>query len=69
MWMALIARFDGWTTIKRSTTTPTRPGCRWPTTIEIPVGDDWQPGFHLVTLTARGAPAGRDVALDSALFG
>lgn len=37
-------------------------GCRWPTTIEIPVGDDWQPGFHLVTLTARDAPAGRDVA-------
>ena len=37
-------------------------GCRWPTTIEIPVGDDWQPGFHLVTLTAHGAPAGRDVA-------
>ena len=37
-------------------------GCRWPTTIEIPLGDGWQPGFHLVTLTARGAPAGRDVA-------
>jgi hypothetical protein len=44
-------------------------GCRWPTTIEIPVGDDWQPGFHLVTVTARRAPAGRDVALDSALLG
>jgi hypothetical protein len=37
-------------------------GCRWPTTIEIPVGGDWDPGFHLVTLTAHGAPAGRDVA-------
>jgi hypothetical protein len=37
-------------------------GCRWPTTIEIPIGDDWEPGFHLVTLTAHGAPAGRDVA-------
>lgn len=37
-------------------------GCRWPATIEIPVGDDWEPGFHLVTLTAQGAPAGRDVA-------
>jgi hypothetical protein len=37
-------------------------GCRWPATIEIPVGDDWEPGFHLVTLTAHGAPAGREVA-------
>jgi hypothetical protein len=37
-------------------------GCRWPATIEIPIDDDWQPGFHLVTLTAHGAPAGRDVA-------
>lgn len=37
-------------------------GCRWPTTLEIPVGDDWEPGFHLVTLTAHRAPAGRDVA-------
>jgi hypothetical protein len=37
-------------------------GCRWPATIEIPVGEGWEPGFHLVTLTAHGAPAGRDVA-------
>jgi hypothetical protein len=37
-------------------------GCRWPSTIEIPLDDDWEPGFHLVTLTAHGAPAGRDVA-------
>jgi hypothetical protein len=37
-------------------------GCRWPATIEIPLDDGWEPGFHLVTLTARGAPAGRDVA-------
>ena len=37
-------------------------GCRWPATIEFTIGDDWQPGFHLVTLTAHGAPAGRDVA-------
>ena len=37
-------------------------GCRWPATIEFTIGDDWQSGFHLVTLTAHGAPAGRDVA-------
>ncbi len=37
-------------------------GCRWPATIEIPLGDDWQPGFHLVTLTAQGAPAAHDIA-------
>ncbi len=37
-------------------------GCRWPTTLEIALGDDWEPGFHLVSLTAHGAPAGRDVA-------
>jgi hypothetical protein len=37
-------------------------GCRWPVSVEIPVGTDWRPGFHLVTLTASGAAAGRDVA-------
>ncbi|MGB9347425.1 MAG: N,N-dimethylformamidase beta subunit family domain-containing protein [Ilumatobacteraceae bacterium] len=37
-------------------------GCRWPATVEFVIGDDWQSGFHLVTLTAHGAPAGRDVA-------
>lgn len=37
-------------------------GCRWPVSIEIPVDTDWRSGFHLVTLTAVGAPAGRDVA-------
>jgi hypothetical protein len=37
-------------------------GCRWPVSVEFAVGDDWEPGFHLVTLTAHGAPAGRDVA-------
>ncbi len=37
-------------------------GCRWPATVEFPIGDDWRSGFHLVTLTAHGAPAGRDVA-------
>ncbi len=25
------------------------------------IGDDWPSGFHLVTLTAHGAPAGRDI--------
>lgn len=37
-------------------------GCGWPVTVEIPVAPDWRSGFHLVTLTAHGAPAGRDVA-------
>ena len=37
-------------------------GCGWPTSVEIPVGEDWRSGFHLVTLTAHGAPAGRAVA-------
>ena len=37
-------------------------GCRWPVSVEIPVGDDWRSGFHLVTLIAHGAAAGRDVA-------
>jgi hypothetical protein len=37
-------------------------GCRWPVSVEIPVGPDWRPGFHLVTLTAHGAPPGRDEA-------
>ena len=30
-------------------------GCGWPVAVEIPVGDDWASGFHLVTLTAYGA--------------
>lgn len=37
-------------------------GCRWPESLAIPVGDDWRSGFYLVTLTAHGAPAGRDTA-------
>ena len=37
-------------------------GCDWPASIEVPVGGDWQSGFYLVTLTARGAAEGRDVA-------
>ncbi len=37
-------------------------GCRWPVSVEIPVDAAWRSGFHLVTLTAHGAPAGRDVA-------
>ena len=31
-------------------------------TATIDVGDDWQSGFYLVTLTAHGAEPGRDVA-------
>ncbi len=37
-------------------------GCSWPVSLEIPVGDDWRSGFHLVTLRAHGAAPGRDVA-------
>ncbi len=37
-------------------------GCRWPVSVEIPVGDGWRSGFHLVTLRAHDAPTGRDVA-------
>ncbi|MDH3682454.1 MAG: hypothetical protein OEV40_21175 [Acidimicrobiia bacterium] len=28
-------------------------GCRWPVSVEIPVGDDWRSGFYLVTLTGH----------------
>ncbi|MEY2974652.1 MAG: hypothetical protein RIR49_1072 [Actinomycetota bacterium] len=37
-------------------------GCGWPASLEIPTGTTWRSGFHLVTLTAEGAPEGRDVA-------
>ncbi len=37
-------------------------GCRWPVSLEIPVDRSWRSGFYLVTLTAEGAPEGRDVA-------
>jgi hypothetical protein len=36
-------------------------GCGWPMTVEIPIGE-WRSGFYLVTLTARGATPGREVA-------
>ncbi len=36
-------------------------GCRWPTSFEVPVEEGWRSGFYLVTLTAHGAPVGRDV--------
>ena len=31
-------------------------------TLQIPIAEHWRSGFHLVTLTATDAPAGRDVA-------
>ena|GEM_PF-208748 len=37
-------------------------GCDWPTSVEVPIDNAWESGFHLVTLTARGAAVGRDVA-------
>ncbi|TDT16560.1 hypothetical protein BDK89_2151 [Ilumatobacter fluminis] len=37
-------------------------GCGWPTEVEVPVESSWRSGFYLVTLTAHGAPEGRDTA-------
>lgn len=37
-------------------------GCRWPVSLEVAVDAAWRSGFYLVTLTAHGAPPGRDVA-------
>ncbi len=37
-------------------------GCRWPEAVQVPIDESWTSGFYLVTLTAVGAPAGRDVA-------
>jgi hypothetical protein len=37
-------------------------GCGWPVSLTIPVTDQWRSGFYLVTLTAHGAPSGREVA-------
>lgn len=37
-------------------------GCRWPVSVEVPVGESWPSGFYLVTLTAHGARPGRDIA-------
>lgn len=40
-------------------------GCRWPVTVEIPIGEEWESGFYLVTVRAdddRARAEGRDVA-------
>ncbi len=37
-------------------------GCHWPESVTVPVGDDWESGFYLVTLRASEAAEGRDVA-------
>jgi hypothetical protein len=37
-------------------------GCGWPESVQVPIGLEWRSGFYLVTLTAEGAPDGRDVA-------
>ena len=37
-------------------------GCGWPVSVDVGVGDDWRPGFHLATLRAHDAAPGRDVA-------
>lgn len=35
-------------------------GARWPVTVEVPIGDGWRSGFHVVELRSRdvGAPEG-----------
>lgn len=37
-------------------------GCDWPEAVQVPIDESWRSGFYLVTLTAVGARAGRDVA-------
>lgn len=37
-------------------------GCRWPVSLEIPIGPEWRSGFYLVTLIAEGGEAGRNIA-------
>ncbi len=37
-------------------------GCRWPVSTTVAIPESWASGFYLVTLTAEGAPAGREVA-------
>jgi hypothetical protein len=32
-------------------------GCRWPTTLRIPVGDDWRSGYYSLTLSSGGERA------------
>lgn len=41
-------------------------GCRWPVSVQVPVGDDWPSGVYLVTMRAHGAAADR--ATGHALF-
>jgi hypothetical protein len=37
-------------------------GCDWPSSIDIPVGQEWRSGFYLVTLDARDTPAAHATA-------
>lgn len=37
-------------------------GCGWPVVASIDVGNDWRPGFYLVTMSAHGVAADRSVA-------
>lgn len=37
-------------------------GCGWPVGITVAVTERWRSGYYLVTLTAHGAPSGRDVS-------
>ncbi len=30
-------------------------GCDWPVEIEVPIGDDWDPGFYIVVFAVEGA--------------
>ncbi len=37
-------------------------GCHWPTSIEIPIADDWRSGFYLVTMRVGDGPDDRRTA-------
>ncbi len=37
-------------------------GCGWPASLSFDIDQAWASGFYLVTMTAHGAPEGRDVA-------
>jgi len=37
-------------------------GCRWPVSVQVPIGADWTSGVYLITMRAHGAPADRAVS-------
>ena len=43
-------------------------GCDWPPSLEIPLEDRWRSGFYLITVTAHGARASRDIGYACFVF-